>query len=199
MSRPPLQPSHGRRPRGAARQPLLRRLAAVLLLLAVACGAAESPGSEAPASKAAPAARAAREPAPDFDLKRLRGGNLSLAALRGKTVVIDFWATWCPPCEFQVPELNAFYEDHRSEGDVEVLGITIDVDGEDVVGAWVDAKEVGYPILMGDEDLARRYGALGFPTTVIVAPDGTIDSQHTGLIERAALEEALERSRGVSG
>ena len=137
----------------------------------------------------------AREMAPDFTLERLQGGSVTLSELRGKTVIIDFWATWCPPCEFQVPELNAFYDAHAASGRVEVLGVSVDTDGPEVVGEWTDDKGVRYPILMGDEDLAKRFGALGFPTLVIVAPDGTIDSRHVGLIERAQLEEALARQR----
>ncbi len=133
--------------------------------------------------------------APDFTLDRLSGGTVSLADLRGKIVILDFWATWCPPCEFQVSELNAFYDAHREDGDVEVLGISVDAEGPAAVGPWVGEKRVRYPILLGGEDLARRYGAVGFPTLFIVAPDGRIDSQHVGLIENATLEEALQRQR----
>jgi thiol-disulfide isomerase/thioredoxin len=110
-------------------------------------------------------------------------------------VILDFWATWCPPCEFQVPELNAFLEAHRGEPDVEVWGISVDTDGTDVVGAWAEEKGVRYRILMGDEDLARRYGALGFPTLIVVSPDGSVDSRHVGIIEIDDLEAALAEQR----
>ena len=138
--------------------------------------------------------------APDFELESLAGERIRLSELRGKTVVIDFWATWCPPCEFQVPELNAFYEAHKQDGDVEVLGISVDVDGAEAVGGWVGEKQVRYKVLLGGEDLARRYGALGFPTLYVVAPDGTVDSEHVGLIETGDLEAALARQRaGAAG
>ena len=153
------------------------------LLLAIGCDAG------APDGEAEPAA----ESAPEFTLEQLDGEPVSLAALRGKTVIIDFWATWCPPCEFQVPELNAFYEDHKDSGKVAVLGVSVDTDGPDVVREWTTEKGVSYPILLGGEDLARRYGAMGFPTLVIVDPEGHIDSRHVGLIERDQLEEALTR------
>lgn len=134
--------------------------------------------------------------APGFKLESLGGGApVELEALRGKTVILDFWATWCPPCEFQVPELNTFYDAHRGDSDVAVYGITVDTDGPEVVQAWVTEKEVRYPILMGGEDLARRYGAVGFPTLVVIAPDGTIHSQHVGLIEIDELERALIAQR----
>jgi len=133
--------------------------------------------------------------APEFTLDRLSGGTVSLADLRGQIVILDFWATWCPPCELQVSELNAFYDAHREDGDVEVLGISVDSEGPAAVASWVGEQRVRYPILLGGEDLARRFGAVGFPTLYIVAPDGSIDSEHVGLIESAALEEALRRQR----
>jgi len=136
---------------------------------------------------------AARRPAPDFTLERLDGEPVTLSALRGKTVIIDFWATWCPPCEFQVPELNAFYEAHASSGRVAVLGISVDSEERDVVAEWVRAKDVKYPVLLGSEALARRFGAMGFPSLAVVDPDGNIDTLHVGLIERADLEEDLAR------
>jgi thiol-disulfide isomerase/thioredoxin len=134
--------------------------------------------------------------APGFELGVLgQDETVSLADLSGKTVVIDFWATWCPPCEFQVPELNAFFDAHAVESDIAVYGLSIDTEGPEVVSKWVQEQGVRYPILMASDELAREYGAMGFPTLVVVRPDGTIDSRHVGLIERADLEEALARSR----
>jgi thiol-disulfide isomerase/thioredoxin len=156
-------------------------LAASLLLLGCS-GEAPDGAPDAPA-----------EMAPAFDLEQLEGGRVELASLRGKTVIVDFWATWCPPCEFQVPELNDFVEAHRDDPDVAVYGISIDEGGSETVAKWVSEKKVQYPILLGDETLARDYGAMGFPTLVIISPDGSIDSRHVGLIDVATLEKALGR------
>ena len=156
-------------------------------LLALGCSP-EGEGSES---------QVAREAAPEFSLATLEGESVSLSSLRGKTVIIDFWATWCPPCEFQVPELNAFWADHSGDGDIAVFGISVDEGGPEVVRPWVEEKGVRYPILMGDDGLARRFGAMGFPTLVIIAPDGTIDSRHVGLVERESLEEAVARQRAA--
>ncbi|MCG8588706.1 MAG: TlpA family protein disulfide reductase [Proteobacteria bacterium] len=133
----------------------------------------------------------AREAAPEFTLPLLKGGSVSLAGLRGKTVIIDFWATWCPPCEFQVPELNAFWKTHKDGGKVAVVGVSVDHEGPDVVGAWAEEKGVAYPILLGTEALAREYGAVGYPTLIVVRPDGSIQSRHVGLIELDELEKSL--------
>jgi peroxiredoxin len=169
----------------------------VLPLLVSGCSGREADPARGHAAGVGAAAGDASsgELAPDFELESLTGGPVRLSDLRGKTVVIDFWATWCPPCEFQVPELNAFYEAHRHDADVAVLGISVDIDAAEAVGSWVDEKQVKYPVLLGGEELARRYGALGFPTLYIVAPDGSVDSEHVGLIETGDLEAALARQR----
>jgi len=137
----------------------------------------------------------ATEPAPPFTLEQLGGGEVSLAELRGKTVVLDFWATWCPPCEFQVPELNRFYDAHRADSDVVVYGVSVDTDGAEVVEAWTTEKEVRYPILLGGEGLARKLGAVGFPTLYVIGPEGQVRETHVGLIETDTLEQAIATHR----
>ena len=167
---------------------LWRRLSSALVvcLVAVACSGSESGEVEAAV-------------APEFTLPDLSGEAVTLSQFRGKTVVIDFWATWCPPCIFQVPELNKFWEANHEAGDVAVLGVAVDAEGASVVAPWVEEQGVQYPILIGSEELAKQFGALGFPTLVIVKPDGTIDSLHVGLIELADLERILADHRVAGG
>ncbi len=136
-------------------------------------------------------------PAPEFSLSVLgEDETVSLAELRGKIVILDFWATWCPPCEFQVPELNVFWDAHREEADLRLYGVSVDAEGPEVVQKWTSEKGVRYPILLANGDgLARQFGAAGFPTLYVIGPDGTINSSHVGLIERDVLEEALRELR----
>ncbi len=160
------------------------RSATLLLALLVCvsgCSPSEDAGSEA----------AAKPRAPDFTLTDLDGNRVSLSDFRGRPVLIDFWATWCPPCVFQVPELNALWEAHREAGDVAVIGVAVDIEGAEVVAPWVEEQGVGYTILIGDEALAKDFGVLGFPTLVLVSPDGSIESLHVGLIEHAELEDLI--------
>ena len=166
----------------------LAPLVAVLLLSS--CGAEPS---DDPAAGGATAGgeQPTGTPAPNFTLPDLDGNPVTLADYRGKVVIVDFWATWCPPCLFQVPELNAFWEAHREKGDVAVIGIAVDVEGAEVVAPWVEEQGVEYTILVGEESLAKKFGAMGFPTLAIVTRGGSIDSLHVGLVEHAELEKLV--------
>ena len=166
-------------------------LATALCLALAACSPAHEQGG-------APGAQGEATIAPEFELRDLEGRTVRLSDFRGKAVVIDFWATWCPPCLFQVPELNAFWKKHRDAGDVVVLGVAVDVEGAPVVGPWVAEQGVEYTIVLGDEGLARRFGAQGFPTLALVAPDGRLDSLHVGLVEVAKLEELVAPLRAAA-
>jgi thiol-disulfide isomerase/thioredoxin len=168
----------------------------VSLLPVLGCSAQD--GGDAGASAAGAAAEKAKRPAPGFELKAPDGRPVSLADYRGKPVVIDFWATWCVPCIYQVPELNAFWELHRAAGDVAVIGVAVDVEGAEVVAPWIEEKGVEYQIAIGDEGLAREFGVMGFPTLAIIDTDGNIDSLHVGLIEVEELERLVAPFIGAS-
>ena len=168
----------------------------VILLPLLGCGAQEGGDSSAAALEAA-SAKPAR-PAPRFELKRADGRPISLAEHLGKPIVIDFWATWCVPCIYQIPELNAFWETHREAADVAVIGVAVDVEGASVVAPWIAEKGVEYPIAIGDEGLAREFGVMGFPTLAIIDSEGNIDSLHVGLIEVEELERLVAPFLGSS-
>jgi thiol-disulfide isomerase/thioredoxin len=150
-------------------------VAAVLALAWLGCSADEPSAS----------------PAADFTLPDLQGKPIRLSDYHGKTVIIDFWATWCPPCIFQIPELNKLAAAHREKGDVVVIGVSVDTDGPAVVAPWVEEHAVGYTIVCGDEELAAEFGVFGFPTLVIIDPEGELASRHVGLLEYDTLEELV--------
>ena len=165
-------------------------------LLLVLCSAAceRSGHAPAPAGPTAESAPAQAQVAPDFTLPDLAGGDVSLAALRGRPVVIDFWATWCAPCERQVPVLNAFHDKHGDA--IPVLGIAVDVDGAATVRPFAQQHDLRYRVLLGDEALAQDYHAFGFPTLYVIRPDGTIHSSHVGVVSPEALEAAVAEWAG---
>ncbi len=167
-----------------------------VLLPVLGCSAQESGDLGASASEAA--SEKPSRPAPDFNLKGVDGSPVSLADHRGKPVVVDFWATWCVPCIYQVPELNAFWKIHRETGDVAVIGVAVDVEGASAVAPWIEEKGVEYQIAIGDERLAREFGVMGFPTLAIISPDGNIESLHVGLIEVEELERLVAPFIGAS-
>ncbi len=116
--------------------------------------------------------------APPFTLATLDGGQLSLESLRGKTVVLNFWATGCGPCQMEVPGLSAFA---RSHPDIPVLGIAVDGTRDSLRAAAIQLG-IDYPVLLADAATKAAYKVTTLPTTVIVGPDGAIRSAHAGLM-----------------
>jgi peroxiredoxin len=137
-----------------------------------------------------------RRRAPEFTLPTLDGTEIRLSSLRGRIVIIDFWATWCPPCEVQMPILDALWADERerregSEPGLVVIGVSVDTLPANEVEIWVEERGFAYPIALGDQSLARAFGAIGFPTLVVVDPDGRIHTRHVGVLSRAELDEIV--------
>ena len=141
-----------------------------------------------------------RRRAPEFTLPTLDGTEVQLSSLRGHIVILDFWATWCPPCEVQMPILDALWEDERDRREkpgpgLAVVGVSVDTLPADEVEAWVEERGFEYPIALGDQALARAFGAIGFPTLVVVDPEGRIHTRHVGVLSRAELDEIVTEIR----
>jgi peroxiredoxin len=137
----------------------------------------------------------ANDPAPEFDLERTDGSRVRLGDLRGRFVLLDFWATWCAPCEAEIPELNAVWQRVRGTG-VELLGLSVDELPAAEVGRWAAQRGIEYPVALADLDLAVAYGGGEFPFHVLIGPDGHVRERlPPGTHDRHELLELIERHR----
>jgi len=126
--------------------------------------------------------------APPFAASLLDGDTLSLNSLRGSPVILNFWATWCEPCEVEMPELQAFYEAYPQ---VHLIGINL-AEPPALIHAWMDARGLNFPTVLDlDGRIARDYALRGQPTTYILSPNGVIAHIFFGVTTRAALENVV--------
>jgi len=129
--------------------------------------------------------------APPFALVDLDGAPLDLARLRGKVVIIDFWATWCGPCRDEAPRLVALQNQLGPRG-LQLVGISLDDDAAPV-RKFVREHNVNYPVAVGDAGLAKRYGTvLGLPVKILVDRDGRMAARHSGAVDASALQREVK-------
>ena len=135
---------------------------------------------------------------PPFTLSDLDGGEMSLADFEGKVVVLDLWATWCPPCRLEIPFLVSLYEEFRDQGLV-VVGVGLDQGGAQVLRPFVEENGITYPILVGDRSMQVSYGVTSIPTTFMIGRDGRIARKHVGFHPSIAgeMRSDVERLLGV--
>ncbi len=128
--------------------------------------------------------------APSFTVPQLGGGDSDLAAHRGRVLVMNLWATWCPPCRAEMPDLQRLYEAYKNRN-VDVLGVD---QGESASRVAAFAKSLGiqYPILLDqNQQYGRVYAALGLPTTIIVDRQGTVMRAFDGPLSYPQMVDAI--------
>jgi cytochrome c biogenesis protein CcmG/thiol:disulfide interchange protein DsbE len=131
---------------------------------------------------------------PAFTLKDIAGNDVSLSDFAGKVVVLDLWATWCPPCRQEIPVLVGLYEEFKDRGLV-VVGVGLDEGGADALKPFAEANRMTYPVLVGDKALGKAYNVTSIPSTFIIGRDGKIAAKHVGFSPETgtALREDIAR------
>ncbi len=158
-----------------------------LLVLAVVLAACTGPGV------AAPGGISEGNRARDFELDSLDGGQVSLSDYRGSVVLVNFWATWCPPCRAEIPDFEAAYRAHKSEGFV-VLGINVE-EPVQIVEPFVEDFGMTYPVLLDETGkVMQEYRARGLPMSILVDREGIIQRRHIGYLSAGQLDGYLADS-----
>ena len=135
----------------------------------------------------------------DFTLNDVDGKPRSLSEFRGKWVIVNYWATWCPPCLDEIPDLVEFHEKHKDK-DAVVLGINFEEADREQLLEFVDQHFMTYPVLSMDPVPVTPLGpVLGLPTTYIISPQGERVARQEGPITGAAIEAFLERKQQMRG
>ena len=132
------------------------------------------------------------QPVPDFTLKDIHGNTMKMSDLKGKVVILDFWATWCAPCKVEIPWFIDMYDRYKQQG-LEVVGVAMD-DEQGDVKPFAEKHGMNYRVLLGNDNVATQFGGIfGLPTTYIIGRDGKIDSKHMGLVSRDTFEQAVKK------
>jgi thiol-disulfide isomerase/thioredoxin len=133
-------------------------------------------------------------PAPDFHLTTVTGAPVALADYRGKTLVVNVWATWCPPCREETPDVLAVAKREAAGGNVVFLGVDT-TETAPVVRAFVADKGVPYAEAIGDDAFSRAFDVNGYPTTFVISPDGVLRARFVGNISQPALTAFIAAAR----
>ena len=138
---------------------------------------------------------------PDVTFKNLQGQDVSLSSLKGKVVIVNFWATWCEPCRVEIPWMIGFQQKYADKG-LTILGVAMDDEGKSVVAPYVQSTQfdvgghsmtMNYPIVLGNDDIAAKFGGLlGFPTTIVISRDGKVQKRFIGLADEAELDKQIK-------
>lgn len=168
---------------------LLKCASVLVFVLALAgCRPAGLPGGEGGAMPAATAS------APGFALPALSGSetSVSLEALKGKVVLLDFWATWCPPCRHELPYLGKMYTDLKDRG-FAIVGMTVDQGPVAEVSEAVKPFGIPYPLVLAGSDVQAAYGGIrAVPTKFLLDKDGGVRKRYVGVVSEAELRADVE-------
>ena len=138
---------------------------------------------------------------PNVTFEDLQGNKVPIASLKGKLVLVNFWATWCEPCRVEIPWMIAFQQKYGSQG-FTLLGVAMDDEGKSVVAPYIQKTQfdvnghpttMDYPIVLGTDDIATQFGGLiGLPTSVLISRDGKVVKRYVGLVNEKDLDKEIQ-------
>ena len=158
-----------------------------------------SPSLTSAQQEAQPTIRFVRnpDPAPDFKLETLDGKTLTLAAYKGKVILLNFWATWCGPCRAEIPDLIALQNKYKDR--LQILGLVVDDDDEDAIKTFVSEFGINYPVAIATNELRLQYGGISaLPTSFVLDGEGRIVQKHEGLRDPVLYETEIRAQLGLS-
>ncbi len=131
-------------------------------------------------------------PAPEFSLKDLQGNALSLASYKGKVLILNFWATWCPPCRREIPDFIEAYKNFKEKG-LEILGISVDDLSAEALRDWAQNAGMNYPVAMATPKILADYQPGEFiPATIVIDRRGRIRFRQSSLMDKGTLLRLFE-------
>jgi peroxiredoxin len=130
--------------------------------------------------------------APDFSLTDADGATVRLSAYKGKVVLLNFWATWCHGCRTEIPWLIEFEDRYKDRGLV-VIGVSMDDAGWKAVKPYLNEKKVNYPVVIGNDDIAKPYGLTSMPMTFLIDRKGKVVATSVGVVDKTACDEEIGR------
>lgn len=131
-------------------------------------------------------------PAPEFSLKDSSGTVRKLSDFKGSVVIIDFLATWCPPCKKEIPHFVELYNQYKDQG-LEIIGVSMDHRPERVIPGFIEKNNINYTILFGEDKVYDLYGGINsIPTTFIVDKAGNLVKKYLGYKEKKVFEQDIK-------
>jgi thiol-disulfide isomerase/thioredoxin len=133
-------------------------------------------------------------PAPDFSLESIDGKTMHLSDLRGKAVLLNFWATWCGPCKIEMPWFVELQNQYGSQG-LQIVGVAMDDASKEDISKFAKDMGVNYPILIGKESVGDQYGGVpALPESFLIGRDGKVVDKIVGLRGKAEIEDAVRKA-----